>query len=176
VLLFSRRENIITKVCISLFFNSLQDLLAVGLNYIIVILNIYVSIIDHCIEKCCRPTICKTDRECTSANEGITESCWVRLKKCLQCSDTCRWKRIGKTDLAIQLPRGCYGRIAPRSGLALHHHINVGCGVVDEDFQGNLSMILFNHSDKPFHIHRGDRVAQLICQRFSILILKKYRN
>jgi len=70
-----------------------------------------------------------------------------------------------KTDLTIQLPTGCYGRIAPRSGLALHHHINVGGGVVDEDFHGNLSMILFNHSDKPFHIHRGDRVAQLICQK-----------
>jgi len=37
-----------------------------------------------------------------------------------------------KTDLAIQLPPGCYGRIAPRSGLALHHHLDVG-GVVDED-------------------------------------------
>jgi dUTP pyrophosphatase len=69
-----------------------------------------------------------------------------------------------KTDLAIQLPRGCYGRISPRSGLAIHHHINVGGGVIDEDFHDNLSMILFNHSDKPFHIHHGDRVAQLICQ------------
>jgi dUTP pyrophosphatase len=70
-----------------------------------------------------------------------------------------------KTDRAIQLPRGCYGRIALSSGLALHHRINVGGGVVDEDYHGNLCMILFNHSDKPFHIHRGDRVAQLICQK-----------
>ena len=70
-----------------------------------------------------------------------------------------------RTDLAIQIPNGCYGRIAPRSGLALHHHINVGGGVVDEDYHGNLCMILFNHSDKPFHIYRGDGVAQLICQK-----------
>jgi len=56
------------------------------------------------------------------------------------------------------------GRISPRSGLGLHH-INVGGGVVDEDFHGNLSMILFKHSDNPFHIHRGDRVAQIICQK-----------
>jgi dUTP pyrophosphatase len=70
-----------------------------------------------------------------------------------------------KTDLAIQLPEGCYGRIAPSSGLALHHHINEGGGVVDEDYHGNLCMILFNRSDKPFHIYRGDRVAQLICQK-----------
>jgi len=36
---------------------------------------------------------------------------------------------------------------------------------VVEDFHGNFNMILFNHSDKPYHIHRGDRVAQLICRK-----------
>ena len=60
-----------------------------------------------------------------------------------------------KTDLAIQLPPGCYGRIAPRSGLALQHHIDVGGGVIDEDYRGNLCVILFNHSDRPFQIRRG---------------------
>jgi len=43
-----------------------------------------------------------------------------------------------KTDLAIQLPPGCYGRIAPLSGLALQHHIDVGGGVMDDDYRGNL--------------------------------------
>jgi len=57
-----------------------------------------------------------------------------------------------KTDLAIQPPPGCYGRIAPRSGLALHHHIDVGRGVVEEDYRGNLCVILFNHSSNTFQI------------------------
>lgn len=70
-----------------------------------------------------------------------------------------------KADLAIQRPTGCYGRSAPHSGLTLHHRINVGGGVVDEDYRGNLCIILFNHSYKPFHISRGDGVAQLICQK-----------
>jgi dUTP pyrophosphatase len=48
--------------------------------------------------------------------------------------------------------------------LALHHYIYVGTGVVDEDYHGNLSMILFNHSDKPFHVSPGDRIAEPICQ------------
>jgi dUTP pyrophosphatase len=43
-----------------------------------------------------------------------------------------------KTDLAIQLPTGCYGRIAPRSSLALLHSITEGGGVVDEDYRGNV--------------------------------------
>ena len=71
-------------------------------------------------------------------------------------------KELVKSDLEIQLPTGCYGRIAPRSGLALNHHIDVGGGVIDEDYHGNLCMILFNHSNKQFLISRGDRVAQNI--------------
>lgn len=35
-------------------------------------------------------------------------------------------KAIVKTDIQIQLPEGCYGRVAPRSGLAANHHIDVG--------------------------------------------------
>jgi len=43
-----------------------------------------------------------------------------------------------KTDLAIRLLPGCYVRIEPRSGSALQHHIDVGGGVIDEDYRGNL--------------------------------------
>jgi len=56
-------------------------------------------------------------------------------------------KGLVETDLAILVPTGCYGRIAPRSGLALHHHISVG-GVIDSDYRGNMSsfsIILAHH-------------------------------
>ena len=69
------------------------------------------------------------------------------------------------TDLQIQLPEGSYGRIAPRSGLALEHHIDIGGGVIDQDYRGNLGVILFNHSDVPYAVSRGDRIAQLICEK-----------
>ena len=69
------------------------------------------------------------------------------------------------TDLQSHVPEGFYGRIAPRSGLALHHHIDIGAGVIDEDYRGNVAVILFNHSDKLFVINRGDHVAQLICEK-----------
>jgi len=47
-------------------------------------------------------------------------------------------KGLVETDLAILVPQGCYGRIAPPSGLALHHHISVGGGVIDADYRGNV--------------------------------------
>ena len=68
------------------------------------------------------------------------------------------------TDMQIQLPEGSYGRIASRSGLALKHHIDIGGGVIDQDYRGNVGVILYNHSDTPFVVSCGDRIAQLICE------------
>ena len=69
------------------------------------------------------------------------------------------------TDLQLGLPPGCYGRVAPRSGLALRHGIDVGAGVIDADYRGNVGVLLFNFGDSAFHVKLGDRIAQLILER-----------
>lgn len=74
-----------------------------------------------------------------------------------------------QTDLAIIIPQGHYGRIAPRSGLALREKIDVGAGVIDTDYRGPVGVVLFNHGDNDFHIKRGDKIAQLILEKISIL-------
>lgn len=74
-------------------------------------------------------------------------------------------KQLVKTDLAIKIPDGCYGRIAPRSGLALNYHIDIGAGVIDRDYRGNVGIVIFNHSKKYFKINKGDRIAQLVCEK-----------
>jgi dUTP pyrophosphatase len=74
-------------------------------------------------------------------------------------------KEIINTDIRIKLPPGCYGRIAPRSGLAAKNFIDVGAGVIDGDYRGNIGVVLFNHSDKEFVVRPGDRIAQLICEQ-----------
>jgi dUTP pyrophosphatase len=58
-----------------------------------------------------------------------------------------RGKELVFTDLQIQLPDGCYGRIAPRSRLALAHHIDIGGGVIDQDYRGNIGVIIYNRSN-----------------------------
>jgi dUTP pyrophosphatase len=78
-----------------------------------------------------------------------------------------RGKEMVKTDLSIALPSGCYGRVAPRSGLAWKHSIDVGAGVIDEDYRGPVNVILFNFGDLDFEIKKGDRVAQLICEKIE---------
>lgn len=46
-------------------------------------------------------------------------------------------------------------------------------GVIDEDYRGNVGVLLFNHSDEKFEVKRGDRVAQLICERIYYPVLKE---
>lgn len=76
-------------------------------------------------------------------------------------------KAIVKTDIAIACLSGTYGRIAPRSGLAVKHFIDVGAGVIDEDYRGNIGVVLFNHGEQNFEVNIGDRIAQLI---FEVIV------
>ena len=72
-----------------------------------------------------------------------------------------------RTDIAVKLPPGTYGRIAPRSGLAANHFIGIGGGVIDPDFIGGIECILFNHQDSPFVVAKGMRISQLIIEKIS---------
>lgn len=74
-------------------------------------------------------------------------------------------KNLISTDLIIALPAGHYGRIAPRSGLAAHHFIDVGAGVIDRDYRGVVKVLLFNFSDSDFYVQKGSRIAQLIIEK-----------
>ena len=69
------------------------------------------------------------------------------------------------TGISVVLPSGVYGRVAPRSGLAVKHCINVGAGVIDPDYTGEIKVVLFNHGENDFEIKRGDRIAQLVLER-----------
>ena len=78
-----------------------------------------------------------------------------------------------ETGLAVALPAGTYARIAPRSGLAIRNFINVGVGVVDSDYRGEIKVVLFNHSAEDFKVQVGDRIAQLILERIETPQVKK---
>jgi dUTP pyrophosphatase len=78
-------------------------------------------------------------------------------------------KGIVKTDLSIACPPGTYARIAPRSGLAVKKFIDVGAGVVDADYRGPVGVVLFNFGSEDFVVEKGDRVAQLILEKISMV-------
>lgn len=70
------------------------------------------------------------------------------------------------TGLNLKIPNGYYGRIAPRSGLAFKEGLNTGAGVIDSNYTLEIKVLLFNHTDKDYKVHKGDRVAQIIFEKY----------
>ncbi len=80
------------------------------------------------------------------------------------------WSLI-PTGLRIALPPGYEAQVRPRSGLALRHGIGIlnSPGTIDADYRGEIGVILFNFGGEPFHVRRGDRIAQLVIHRVERL-------
>lgn len=75
-----------------------------------------------------------------------------------------KWDKVD-TGIAVEFPGYCYGRVAPRSGLAFKKGIAVGAGVIDSSYRGTIQVILFNHGVEDFVVNPGDRIAQLIFEK-----------
>lgn len=74
------------------------------------------------------------------------------------------------TGVAIALPEGYVGLVHPRSGLATKNGITIvnAPGTVDSGYRGELMVTLLNtDKTKSFHVQRGDRIAQLIIQKYE---------
>ena len=72
------------------------------------------------------------------------------------------------TGIAVAIPPGHAGFVVPRSGLALRHGIGVvnTPGLIDSAYRGEVKVILLNTDPADdYHVHRGDRIAQLVVQR-----------
>jgi len=77
--------------------------------------------------------------------------------------------RLVSTGLVMELPEGVECQVRPRSGLALKHGVTLpnSPGTIDPDYRGELRIILQNSGTEPVTFTRGDRIAQLVFQRFS---------
>lgn len=71
------------------------------------------------------------------------------------------------TGIAIALPEGFEAQVRPRSGLAAKKGITClnSPGTIDSDYRGEVKVILINHSEEPFVINDGDRIAQMVIAR-----------
>ncbi len=74
-------------------------------------------------------------------------------------------RAIARTGLAVAIPHGFYGRVAPRSGLAVKQGLDVLAGVIDSDYRGELCCVLYNTSDTPLTLPAGSKICQLIVEK-----------
>ena len=75
-------------------------------------------------------------------------------------------KRVmARTGLAVAIPPGFYGRIAPRSGLAAKNGLDVLAGVIDSDYRGEVCCLLYNTGDEQINLPAGSKICQLIVEQ-----------
>lgn len=75
--------------------------------------------------------------------------------------------KVIPAGIRVEIPAGYEIQVRPRSGLAAKHGITVlnAPGTIDADFRGEIKVILINLGDKEFKVHRGDRIAQMVCNK-----------
>ncbi len=75
------------------------------------------------------------------------------------------------TGIAIALPGGFEAQVRPRSGLAARHGITVlnAPGTIDEDYRGEVKVVLINHGREPFTIEHGERIAQMVIAQVALV-------
>jgi dUTP pyrophosphatase len=69
----------------------------------------------------------------------------------------------------IELPPGHEAQVRPRSGLAIKHRLGIlnSPGTIDSDYRGEVKIILTNFGKKPYIVHRGDRIAQMVVTKYE---------
>ena len=71
-------------------------------------------------------------------------------------------RALARTGLAVAIPPGFYGRVAPRSGLAVKQGLDVLAGVIDSDYRGEVCIVLYNTGDEAIVLPAGSKICQLI--------------
>ncbi|MDX6384261.1 MAG: dUTP pyrophosphatase [Blastocatellia bacterium] len=74
-------------------------------------------------------------------------------------------RRLVRTGLAVAIPEGFYGRVAPRSGLAVKHGVDVMAGVIDADYRGEVGCLLYNAGDETISLPAQTKICQLIIEQ-----------
>ncbi len=73
-----------------------------------------------------------------------------------------------KTGFCMEIPRGYWFEIMPKSGIATKNHVSVHNGVIDNDYRGEVVILLYNHSDKDYEIIKGEKIAQGVIRELIV--------
>ena len=74
-------------------------------------------------------------------------------------------RAVARTGLAVAIPEGFYGRLAPRSGLATKQGLDVLAGVIDDDYRGEIGCLLYNAGDEKIELAANTKICQLIIEK-----------
>jgi len=89
------------------------------------------------------------------------------LVSTVDCVVSSRSSTIVSSGLSVQIPFGHFGRVEGLTPLAMQHGIVPFSSILDSECPSIINVKLFNHSNQPYRIQRGERIAQLVIQRYS---------
>src|SRR5262245_241672 len=74
---------------------------------------------------------------------------------------------LANAGLSVAIPKGFYGRVAPRSGLATKNGLDVLAGVIDADYRGEICCLLYNTGTETVELPKHSKICQLIIERIA---------
>jgi len=78
-------------------------------------------------------------------------------------------RKVFSSGIKLSIPKGYEVHLRPRSGLAIKHGVTIlnTPGTIDHQYRGVIGIILINHGDEPFEVKKGERIAQMILNKFE---------
>jgi dUTP pyrophosphatase len=107
----------------------------------------------------------KLDRKAVLPTRGSSFAAGLDLYSIEAVTLKPRERRLVPTGLAVAIPEGYYGRLAPRSGLATKNGVDVLAGVIDADYRGEIGCLLYNAGEETVSLPAGTKICQLIIEK-----------
>jgi len=107
----------------------------------------------------------RLDERATLPTRGSAASAGLDLYSIEDLSIAPRQRVLARTGISVAVPVGFYGRVAPRSGLAVKNGLDVLAGVIDADYRGEVRCALLNTGDDAIDLPAGSRLCQLIIEQ-----------
>tara|TARA_B100001964_G_C14185632_1_gene578485 strand:+ start:79 stop:498 length:420 start_codon:yes stop_codon:yes gene_type:complete len=83
--------------------------------------------------------------------------------------------KVISTGISLSIPKGYWGNIRDRSGLAFKHGLHTLAGVVDSNYRGEIKVVIINLREE-YNIKKGDRIAQLLIQKTEKIELEEVED
>jgi dUTP pyrophosphatase len=107
----------------------------------------------------------KLDERATLPTRGSRDSAGLDLYSIEAVSLEPGQRAMARTGLAVAIPEGFYGRLAPRSGLATKKGLDVLAGVIDADYRGEIGCLLHNAGEERIELVENSKICQLIIEK-----------
>ena len=107
----------------------------------------------------------RLDDQAMLPTRGSAESAGLDLYSIEVLTIEPKQRVLARTGLAVAIPPAHYGRIAPRSGLALRTGLDVLSGVIDSDYRGEIGCLLYNTGDETINLPAQSKICQLIIEK-----------